>query len=92
MVYLITYDLRSPEKDYAPLFSYIEKNVGKESLHVMQNVWWVASEDELNMNELCDKLRTFMDSTDLLAVSLLKKGHYNGWLPSISWEWLKERI
>ena len=28
MIYLITYDLRSSEKDYAPLFSYIKNNVG----------------------------------------------------------------
>lgn len=92
MVYLVTYELRSPEKDYTPLFSYIEKDVGEEVLHVMQNVWWIKSSNELDLSDLCDKLRAHMDNTDLLSISRLEKGYYNGWLPGTSWEWLKERV
>lgn len=92
MIYMLTYDLRTPEKDYAPLFSHLEKEVGKEALHVMQNVWWIFTDNELNLDKLCDDVRQYLGSSDLLFISSMKGADNSGWLSLTSWEWLKKHL
>lgn len=85
MIYLITYDLRSTDKDYDPLFLYLESNLGTDSLHIMKDSWLVSCECKFNISELCDKLRAFVEDKDLIFISLVEKSKFNGLLPSTSW-------
>ena len=53
MVYLITYDLKTPGKDYNTLYDEI-KSIG-ENYHPLESTWFVKS--SLTANRLSTKLR-----------------------------------
>jgi CRISPR/Cas system-associated endoribonuclease Cas2 len=84
-VYLITYDLSSPEKDYSSLFSEIE-NLGNAK-RILKSVWLVAVEDK-NAHQISETLRKVMDKDDLLYVVKNHESDRHGWIYSSIWKWL----
>jgi hypothetical protein len=87
MIYQISYELRTQDKDYSSLFSYIEHNVGKESKHVLRDVWWFSADSEIEVDKICDILHELMGEKDIFYVSKVPEQKVNGWLPSQHWEW-----
>ncbi len=65
--YLITYDLKTPGRDYRSLYDAIGE-VG-EARHSMQNVWFVKS--GLSAADIREHLTIKLDSNDILFVAKL---------------------
>lgn len=50
MVYQLSYELKTPDKDYGPLYSYLENDLGTSAKHVLRDSWWIAVDQELDVN------------------------------------------
>lgn len=89
MICLITYELRTPDMDYTPLYNHIEKETGESAIRVLRDSWWVSIDKQIEIIDLVTDVRRFMGDKDVLFITQIKKNEYNGWLPSSSWDWLQ---
>ena len=87
MLVLITYDLKSSEKDYSSLYEAI-RNCGSKWWHYMESVWLVRT--ELSPNECFERLRENFCTEDCCFVVDITQQNRQGWLPSKAWDWIKE--
>lgn len=90
MIYSLSYELKSAEKDYTSLFNYLEHNIGLGGIHVMRDTWWIASDTELNINDICNEIRKLIAEKDHFFFTKLSDTGINGWLPSSSWEFFSD--
>ena len=90
MVYSLSYELKSVDKDYTPLFSFLEHGIGQGGIHVLRDSWWIASETELDVNIICNQIRNYLGDKDHIFFARLSNVEINGWLPSSSWNWFNE--
>lgn len=87
MIFLITYDLNAPGKDYNPLYDKI-KSLG-DNFHPLESTWFLESHD--TAHKISESLRTVMDENDSLFVVEITNMPRQGWLPKTAWEWLGEK-
>nr|WP_294923451.1 hypothetical protein [uncultured Flavobacterium sp.] len=87
-VYLITYDLSSDDKDYASLYTEIEK-LG-EAKRILKSVWLVSVHNK-NATQISAILRTVLGDKDFLYVVKNDNQDRQGWMYSSNWQWLKEK-
>lgn len=73
-VFLITYDLRSPGRDYKNLYEAI-KRLGKWT-HPLESVWTVSSGSEATV--IRDALVLHMDKNDGLLVLRVRNAAWSG--------------
>ena len=90
MVYNLSYELKTPDKDYSELFTFLEHRLGKGGIHVLRDCWWIASDTPLNVDETSDEIRKLMGEKDIFHFGRLPETDVNGWLPSSHWDWLKQ--
>lgn len=86
-VYLVTYKLETPGKDYGPFYDELKK-MANGWCHYIDNVWIINT--EVPVLQLTQKLYPHMTKADLLIVTKLQ-GTHNGWLPKEAWDWLNAR-
>jgi hypothetical protein len=86
-VYLITYDLNAPGKDYKDLYEKI-KSIGDWATF-LESVWFV--ETTKSSNDLRDLLLPVIDKNDSLFITKVTSD-YSGWANTDLWPWLSERI
>lgn len=93
MIYQISYDLKNPDKDYTSLYQYLSKEAGKDSIHVLRDLWWIYEPEITPISEFCAALRSHMDEKDIFVVTEKNSGEgtIDGWLPSQVWKWYKEK-
>jgi len=88
MIYILSYQLQTPDKDYAPLYKYIEHSIGDSAIHVLRDSWWIGTKQEINVNEVADQVREYMGEKDSVFIARLSTDvPINGWLPSSHWAW-----
>lgn len=88
MVYVITYDLLSRNKDYASLYQAIQ-NLG-EVIHPLESVWIVDTHvRNLNADHIIPLLRAHMSEDDLLFVVRIDGEDRNGWMAKTAWSWIR---
>lgn len=92
MVYQLSYDLRSADKDYSDLFSFLEKGLGDGGINVLKDTWWIRFSSQPNLSAVVNDVKCYMDKTDIFCISKISDGDYNGWMPQKSWEWIKDYI
>lgn len=85
MIVLISYDLKSPDKNYESLYEAI-KNCSSTWWHYLDSMWLIKT--SLSTEEVFDRIHPSMDSNDLLLITEFS-GKYSGWLPSKAWEWIR---
>lgn len=90
MIYQLSYELKTPDKDYTALYSFLEKEVGGSAIHVLRDTWWIKYNESQNINDLCDLIKGKMGENDVFFLSALSVNDMNGWLPSSNWKWLNE--
>lgn len=90
MIYQLSYELKTPDKDYTGLYLFLEKEMGGVSIHVLRDTWWIKYDEEQDINSLCDKIKEQMGENDVFYLAVLSANDINGWLPSSNWKWLKE--
>lgn len=87
MLYLVSYDLKSADKNYDSLYKAI-KGLGSKWWHYLDSTWFVVS--NYTIDQCSDILRREIDGND--SIIILDVTNYNatdGWLPSKAWEWLR---
>ena len=87
MIYLVTYDLKQPDKDYEPLYEAIKK-CGSSWWHYLESTWIVST--DISVDECVKRLRQAMDDNDYLLVVEITQQPRQGWLPSKAWDWIKQ--
>lgn len=86
MLYMISYDLRTPGRDYSSLHESI-KSFGVW-WHYLESTWIVkTSQSVLQVSEL---LRQRLDVNDSLIVVDITGKERDGWLPQKAWDWIRE--
>lgn len=90
MIYQLTYELKSPERDYSSFYTFLEKEVGDSAIHVLRDSWWIYLGQEKPVEELCDTIRPLLGEKDIFYLSILHKDSVNGWMPSSHWKWFNE--
>lgn len=87
MVYMISYELRSAERDYASLSDAISR-LG-EARHCFQSTWVVDTPQECNaVREL---VRAQLSPSDSVLVVQISRTGWSGWMPQDFWPWLQAR-
>lgn len=88
MIYLITYDLHGPGRDYSNLYSEI-KSLGNW-WHYLDSTWFVSS--ELGAGAIRDSLKSKIDSNDEILVVEIGKSWASYNLDTEGVTWLKQHI
>ncbi len=88
MVYLITYDLRQPGRDYQSLYDAI-KNVGTDYIHSLESVWFVKTSK--SSKAVYEQLSSYIDKNDYLVIFEVNSNHY-GVAPKGLWDWLSKAL
>lgn len=87
MVYLITYDLRVPGRDYTSLYNTI-KEYG-DWQHPVESTWFISS--NLPADDIYNHLFQFIDKNDRLLVIQVNQTNKQGWLAKSFWDWLNSK-
>ncbi len=90
MVYLITYDLKTPDGDYNSLYEEI-KSIGanENNCHPLESTWLIES--DLSVEEIYTRIKSKLNEKDLIFVVNITQQKRQGWMPKIAWEWLYKR-
>jgi hypothetical protein len=87
MVYVVSYDLRKPGRDYKGLFDELQASPGW--WHFLEATWLIATSQ--SANELYDRLRVHLDGSD--SILIIQAGtDMQGWLPKEAWEWIQREL
>lgn len=86
MLCLVTYDLKSPGKNYEPLYDEI-KHLGQAWWHYMESVWLIQT--NVGLDECNNRLRQLLDNNDLLLIVNITGQPRQGWLPAKAWDWIR---
>lgn len=87
MVYSLSYELKSTEMDYTPLFTFLEHEIGEGGVHVLRDTWWICSQEDLDISNVCEEIRKRIAEKDHFFFVKISSKDINGWLPSTSWQW-----
>jgi len=82
-IYCVTYDLKSPGKDYTPVHNYLKKYTHCKKL---ESFWLIDTNKKASA--IRDELEKLVDSNDIIFVAEIKK-HWAG-LRFDCAAWLKE--
>lgn len=86
MLLLITYDLKSPGRDYTNLHNAIKARGAW--WHHLDSTWIV--ETTSTPQQLYEFLIPHIDSNDLIFIVEIKRNYW-GFLPKRAWEWIEQR-
>lgn len=86
MIFLISYDLKIPGRNYTNLYDAI-KSIGL-TFHPLESVWFLKS--NLKPNDIYSKLRPHIDDNDYIFIVDISKRDRQGWMAKSAWEWLKQ--
>lgn len=84
-LYIISYDLGKPDRDYTGLFDELKKF--DNWWHYLESTWIIKTSN--SPNEIFKKLKTHIDDNDNLLIIEAGKKH-QGWLPEKAWNWIKK--
>jgi hypothetical protein len=86
MIYLISYDLRKPGRDYTSLHNAIKS--APTWWHYIESTWIIKTEKSIE--DWYNKIRATTDSNDSFIIVDITKQNRQGWLPQKAWEWIRE--
>lgn len=85
MLYLISYDLRSPNQDYAPLYDAL-RSMGP-ALNCLKSVWLLQSLRAIQDVRMV--IMQHINNTDSLLIVDVTGKTYEGWLVPQYWDWYR---
>lgn len=77
MVYLVSYDLNEPDKDYKRLIDAISRY--GNPCHVLKSQWLIQFDK--SAKQLCDELTAFVDESDELFVCEVNQNRFGKFKP-----------
>ncbi len=90
MIFQLSYELKTPDKDYTELYSFLEKEIGKSAIHVLRDTWWIKYDGLKDIDGISDLIKDKMGKNDVFFVSEIQISKINGWLASSNWKWINE--
>lgn len=92
MIYLITYNINTLARDYAPFYEAI-KGGCDSYFHAQESSWFVACRRKQNVSRMAAFLKTYLYSGDTIFVAELRPDNeVQGWLTMEFWDWYKQNI
>ena len=90
MVYVITYNLNQPGRDYKALY---EALMQYEYIRdpALESVWFISIPNT-TATDITNYLLNYIDATDRLFVTKIKSGEAAGWMHSDIWSWINARL
>lgn len=85
MIYIVTYDLNNPDKNYDELFETLKTFPAYSK--ILKSTWLIASTEPVAA--LNSKLFPFFDKNDSLFIARLYQD-YNCYLPKTAISWIKD--
>ena len=90
-LFLITYDLKQPGRNYSELYELIKTIAGENGWkHPLESTWIVKVNDTVSVDGITMQLRETMDARDSVFVVDITGQSYQGWLPRSFWDWMKK--
>lgn len=86
MIYLVSYDLKVPGRDYAKLYEVLKSSTSW--WHYLESTWLLYTEE--NMPVWSDRIRSTLDENDRFIILDVTGKSRNGWLPRKAWDWIRE--
>ena len=87
MLYVVSYDLKKPGKDYIGLTEQLQNS--PRWWHYLGSTWLIATEE--SASQLYNRLAAHLDSGDRLLI-IEAGNHIGGWLAKDAWEWIYREI
>lgn len=87
MLYLVSYDLKIPGRNYSLLYEEI-KRLGSAWWHYMDSVWLLHT--QLTVDQCSNRLKPYIDGNDLVLIVDITNCPRQGWLPAKAWDWIRE--
>lgn len=91
--FIITYDLKQPDRNYSSLYDAIKSLAGKDNWqHPLESVWIIhVSSNDITADTIFQLIHEQMDNDDSLFIAEISQQDRQGWLPQSFWEWMKEK-
>ena len=87
MVYVVSYDLRKPGKNYIGLMEQLQAS--QRWWHYLTSTWLISTNE--NASQLYNRLAPHLDQGD--GILIIEAGnHAQGWLPKEAWDWIHNEI
>ncbi len=86
MLYMISYDLKSPGRDYTTLYEAI-KSFGVW-WHYLGSTWIIKTSQ--SVSQVSELIRQRLDTNDYLIVVDITGKERDGWLPQKAWDWIRD--
>ena len=86
-VYVVSYDLRQPGRDYSGLFDALKKS--GVWWHYLKSTWLVYTSE--TADKLYRRLSNHIDSNDSILV-IEAGSDRQGWLPEKAWDWIMDKL
>lgn len=86
MIYLVTYDLKKPGKDYVSLHNTLK--TATSWWHYIDSTWIIKTEQPVEY--WSEKIRSVIDGNDNFLIVDITKQRRQGWLPKKAWEWIRK--
>ena len=90
MVYMITYDLNAPGKDYNGLYEAIKAASDGTWCHFWESSWLIRT-GPISANGVFEKLKPHLDDNDRVLVVEVKNNK-QGWLEAEHWDYINNNI
>ena len=87
IVYVVSYDLRKPGKDYKGLSEELQRSPGW--WHYLESTWLIVTSD--NASQLYNRLAHHLDTGDSILV-IEAGSDRQGWLPKDAWTWIQQNL
>lgn len=84
-LYIVSYDLKKPGKDYKGLYEELKKS--PKWWHYLESTWLIHTNE--TADQLFDRLRSHIDENDYVLVTEVTRNR-SGWLPRKAWDWFGE--
>jgi len=87
MVFVVSYDLSKPDRDYSGLIEELKKSPGW--WHYLESTWLIQTDE--TATQLYKRLADKIDRDDSILVIQAGKDR-QGWLPEKAWEWIRQHV
>lgn len=85
-MFIISYDLKSPQADYDAIFAAIQGQ--GEALRILESTWVLDSKH--NEDVISNALMSAIHKGDRFIVAKIDEGRRQGWLAKSMWTWMRE--
>jgi hypothetical protein len=84
-VYIISYDLKVPGKDYGGLYAALKSST--KWWHYLESSWLIYTTE--TTQALWDRLASYITKGDRLLI-IEVRDNCQGWLPKDAWDWIHQ--